>query len=230
MDELKEAGGYIEGIFLEKDIIKDLQCPICLDVIRDCVETPCGHLFCEACIKDFLSQRSKEDQLCPMDQIPIDRDHLTPVISNRRKILSAKVMCQNQYQRQKQKELENDGEENPEGAPVEVKKETDELNCPWVGTLNKLQEHLLVCNLRMVTCPYAQHGCQVEIELNPRTLEKHLNDNEVTTLHLKLLTTAYTNLEEKFLSLQNEYLIDSTDERPEASRLYINFYDKIDEN
>jgi len=189
---LKEIGGYNEGIFLEKDNVKDLQCAICLDVIRDCVETPCGHLFCEACIKDFLFQRSKDEQVCPMDQIPIDINRLTAVISNRRKILSSKVMCQHQYEQNqlKAQELE-DGEDIKNNDEEKKLPNTDIIQCQWTGQLNKLHEHLtLNCILRSVICPYQKYGCHVD-NLNPKTLETHLSDPNMILAHLTLITDAY---------------------------------------
>jgi len=48
----------------------------------------------------------------PNGSIPVDITHLTPVISNRRKILSTKVMCQHQYEQNQMKAQElEDGEE-----------------------------------------------------------------------------------------------------------------------
>jgi len=140
-----------------------------------------------------------------MDQIPIDINRLTAVISNRRKILSSKVMCQHQYEQNqlKAQELE-DGEDIKNNDEEKKLPNTDIIQCQWTGQLNKLHEHLtLNCILRSVICPYQKYGCHVD-NLNPKTLETHLSDPNMILAHLTLITDAYQVLENKYNILEEE--------------------------
>ena len=52
--------------FVDKDnIIEDLVCTICTDVVDDPLQTPCDHLFCNECITQWLKGGQKT---CPVDQ------------------------------------------------------------------------------------------------------------------------------------------------------------------
>jgi len=83
------AEGWDQSLFLEQNRTEDYICPICTDVMRDCVETDCGHLFCEACVITAL----KEKQECPECRERATEDSLTQIKSIRRKILSLRVKC-----------------------------------------------------------------------------------------------------------------------------------------
>lgn len=41
------------GVVLEKD---QLNCPVCLDILRDPVTIPCGHSYCSGCIENYWDQ------------------------------------------------------------------------------------------------------------------------------------------------------------------------------
>lgn len=46
--------------------MEDATCPICLDVVPTC-ETPCGHWFCKACLKTWLTLNPQ----CPVCRQPV---------------------------------------------------------------------------------------------------------------------------------------------------------------
>jgi len=185
----KEVGGYPEGLFTDKDLVKELLCAICLDVVKDCVETPCGHLFCDECIRDFLQNRQEAERICPMDHLPVSLDKLTAIMSNRRRILGAKVICERQLSLNKQAE---------EGGSTEIK-------CPWTGPLRELFKHLTEeCCLREVNCPYRTHGCTIGI-LTPPLLQTHLKDPSAIISHLQFMDYAFSILQKQFLQLETEH-------------------------
>ncbi len=64
--------------------LEDLNCPICLELVSDPVQTSCGHLFCGKCIEGIK-------------QCPIDREDFTttPDHYNRRRLRSFNVKCPN---------------------------------------------------------------------------------------------------------------------------------------
>jgi hypothetical protein len=39
----------------------DMECCMCLDAPEEPVASPCGHVFCEQCIRDALSQERRSD-------------------------------------------------------------------------------------------------------------------------------------------------------------------------
>ncbi|GBG82298.1 hypothetical protein CBR_g34582 [Chara braunii] len=57
--------------------IVELVCPICGNLLspEDTVETPCGHLFCSACVAPFITSHSK----CPQDLSQVQMTDLKPV-------------------------------------------------------------------------------------------------------------------------------------------------------
>ena len=48
-----------------QSIVEALVCSICNDVLQDPVQTPCEHIFCTNCIKEWLEGGQK---ICPVDR------------------------------------------------------------------------------------------------------------------------------------------------------------------
>jgi len=53
----------------------DSECPICLEVIEDCLMTPCRHAFCSDCINKIAVGRMEHE--CPLCRRPFTRKELT---------------------------------------------------------------------------------------------------------------------------------------------------------
>ena len=49
-------------------ILKRHECPICLHVMRNPVQTECGHLFCKGCLEPVLEV---PNPVCPVDKSDI---------------------------------------------------------------------------------------------------------------------------------------------------------------
>ena len=64
--------------------LQDLECPICLELVSDPVQTSCGHLFCGECIKGT--------ETCPIDRKSFST---TPDHFNARRLGDFKVKCPN---------------------------------------------------------------------------------------------------------------------------------------
>jgi len=47
MAEKQPSGFQFE---LVGEMIKEWECPICLMIIKDVVELPCSHIYCEVCL------------------------------------------------------------------------------------------------------------------------------------------------------------------------------------
>ncbi|KAF9153044.1 hypothetical protein BG015_004223 [Linnemannia schmuckeri] len=73
---------------LMEDIIRRLvereddirECPICMDVGEESVIlSACGHIYCRACISDFLTRQEEEDRKCPECRRPANLQNFIPV-------------------------------------------------------------------------------------------------------------------------------------------------------
>ncbi|KAM4690038.1 breast cancer type 1 susceptibility protein [Rhinophrynus dorsalis] len=45
---------------------KNLECPICLDIMKEPITTRCDHIFCRFCMLQLLSKKKKRHAQCPM--------------------------------------------------------------------------------------------------------------------------------------------------------------------
>lgn len=97
-------------------------CPICLLVMREAVQTACGHRFCKGCLSRVPTGI---DSLlhCPVDKTIIFMSQVFPDIATRREILSLRLDCNN-----------------------------SEKSCDWTGELRALESHMEVCPFEMVQC------------------------------------------------------------------------------
>ena len=77
-------GVEYEFVTTHTEILEELQCPICLELVSDPVQTNCGHIFCGKCIK-----RTKT---CPIDRKTFT---VTPDEFNKRRLKNFKVKCPN---------------------------------------------------------------------------------------------------------------------------------------
>lgn len=79
-----DTSGYPKDCF--SDISEDLICGICREVVRNPLNLPCPHLFCENCLKMHCA--SGAGKKCPICRIMIPVDKL-PISSYSAKIVSA---------------------------------------------------------------------------------------------------------------------------------------------
>ncbi|KAJ1457855.1 hypothetical protein M885DRAFT_514350 [Pelagophyceae sp. CCMP2097] len=59
-------------------VSKQLICPVCQGVVEDPVTTPCDHLFCEACLLEWLERRASGQESCPVCVRVIDVARVRP--------------------------------------------------------------------------------------------------------------------------------------------------------
>ena len=77
-------GWDIKRFVDKEDVIEDLKCSICTEVLEKPVQTPCDHLFCDECIKQWLHQGQ---QTCPVDREQLTPDALKPASRITRQLL-----------------------------------------------------------------------------------------------------------------------------------------------
>lgn len=74
----------------EEEISDEFVCPICSGVLDDPQTTHCDHLFCKACITDWLNRR----ETCPIDRCLLRACMLRPAPRAIRNLLSRlKIRC-----------------------------------------------------------------------------------------------------------------------------------------
>lgn len=64
--------GYDQSRF-SSNVDEEFLCSICVLVIENPVQTPCEHLFCIKCIRDWLCV----NKTCPVDSRPLTADNLS---------------------------------------------------------------------------------------------------------------------------------------------------------
>ncbi|XP_053393661.1 TNF receptor-associated factor 6-B-like [Mercenaria mercenaria] len=179
VDAASQSGvsGY-EAVF-DEDPERKYVCPVCLTVMKDAVQTSCGHRFCETCIRK-VANRSGMCK-CPVDNTWFDTEfELFPDVAIRREILSLKVKCEQHH-----KDCSWTGElrdlESHMTLPV---KGTFKPNARWKHQLLDCRKFPVVCSLCgksrinredischlneksgdcprvIIPCPYQKYGCQ----------------------------------------------------------------------
>lgn len=75
-----------EDSFIE-ELPEDLKCPICLQLLKDPVQTTCGHRFCAQCISHVYNL------LCPIDRTELKRENIFPDNAVKMAINKLRVRC-----------------------------------------------------------------------------------------------------------------------------------------
>ncbi|NXI48150.1 BRCA1 protein, partial [Galbula dea] len=68
------AIGDVQNVF--STMQKNLECPICLDVVKEPVSTKCGHIFCRFCMFKLLSKNKKGVVQCPLCKTEVTKRSL----------------------------------------------------------------------------------------------------------------------------------------------------------
>lgn len=128
----------------ESSIDESHKCPICRKPFNQPVTTLCDHTYCQACIQCWLSQ---DHSSCPECQQNLSANDLTPittrlVLNILDRLLVKCILCeQNQIQRG------NFAEHLSRFCPKAIVTCTaSDVKCPWSGTRDELENHLVTCN------------------------------------------------------------------------------------
>ena len=84
-----EDGEERDHDFIE-DIPNFLTCAICLSVLKDPYQTPCGHRFCSKCIRPVMAS---DNSVCPTDRKEINTGNTFPDNAVKLQINGLKVRC-----------------------------------------------------------------------------------------------------------------------------------------
>jgi len=151
----------------EESIIKDYQCPVCMNLMvapknEPRIWTGCGHEFCSQCCRSLTACalcRHARDAVCPT----------VPAFRTRRKIETFKVKCKHQDYGCTEvcaiSEISKH-EEQCSLAPSTCK------HCSKLVPKSDIGLHQAVCGEMITKCPGSAYGCQVELPV--KELPVHL--------------------------------------------------------
>ena len=152
-------GVEYEFVGNQTDLLEELKCTICLELVSDPVQTSCGHLFCGQCIKGT-------------NTCPIDRKQFTPHPDNfnERRVLNFKVKCPNKERGCQWQGSLGDAEKHADtSCDYQIVKCNNE-HCNVKVERRQLAEHMQNgCFQRMYKCPHCS-----EEDMNSKNNTTHL--------------------------------------------------------
>ncbi|XP_017602510.1 PREDICTED: breast cancer type 1 susceptibility protein homolog [Corvus brachyrhynchos] len=66
--------GHVQNVLSAMQ--KNLECPICLDVVQEPVSTKCDHIFCRFCMFKLISKKKKGVAECPLCKTEVTKRSL----------------------------------------------------------------------------------------------------------------------------------------------------------
>lgn len=192
----------------EGPVDPDFICKLCGKVLEDPLSTPCGHVFCAACVLQWLSKVSS----CPVQCQKISTKELNHVLPLKNLILKLNIKCDHRERGCNQvMKLQHLSEhaETCEFSPVRCGNE----GCDAVLNLKDVASHMRErCEHRAVEV--CKNGCGLALSLKERT-EDH-NCLQALKTHSGLLQTKVLSLEKE---LKRQSLSSSKRERSLLSKL-----------
>ncbi|KAL4219806.1 hypothetical protein ACF0H5_020218 [Mactra antiquata] len=152
-----------------QEVDKKYSCAVCLLVIRNAMQTPCGHRFCQNCIERVAGRLSSSCR-CPVDNTTFNYlEEIFPDIATRREILSLEVYC-NQH----------------------------ENGCSWTGELRNYEDHGRSCNYVEVECEYGCEVRTIR-RMNLEEHLNNCPSRPVRCVHCNCLTTSVDIMKHELL-------------------------------
>ena len=152
----------------EKRNLEVLQCPVCLEIVLEPVQTSCGHLFCEKCVRGVTKCPACREQFTSMP------DHF-----NNRRVKSLRVKCP--FTANGCKWVGDLGKVGDHEAAHCKFLPKPCLYCDFTTIqTEELQEHLKTCDSHTFRCP---NGCGAAP--SRRGLDQHLEECPEQLVHCK---------------------------------------------
>jgi len=129
--------------------LKELECPICLGIVRNATELPCEHLMCKACLENY--EKEVTDKL--------ERDRRNDNNSNNNNVVFRCSVCMTPYNVEDKKSVKS----MDRIAQTSVQIKCLQKQCGWVGCIKDYTDHEKKCNFIWIQCPFAQLGCSTDV-------------------------------------------------------------------
>ncbi|KAL3872157.1 hypothetical protein ACJMK2_040104 [Sinanodonta woodiana] len=156
-------GGYPVSLFVQQEFDKKFLCNLCQRILREPIQSFCGHRFCKRCIEIVISNglqmcpQCKQEGVVEEEHSVLKADKLYPDNALKREMSQIKVRCVNP-------------------------------GCSWQGIFKEFENHASQCQYQMVPCPQCGNvTSQIELEDHKtKTCPKRL----VNCRHCGQLTTS----------------------------------------
>lgn len=146
----------VEDLIVERSLVRELQCCICLCLLDTPLSCKMGHLFCAPCVTRLLGVEGKGQ--CPECRASITADSLARALFVEKAIRSLKVFCKYRFA------LRNDSSLNVNEDP---------LGCKDILTLETRDSHEAQCQYRFVLCPLR---CSADVCIRANAVSQHVLD------------------------------------------------------
>ncbi|XP_062514733.1 TNF receptor-associated factor 6-like [Corticium candelabrum] len=175
-----EAGKGFDAVFVQP-VVARLRCAICLLVLREPVQTDCGHRFCASCLREpsserrgFYSLRSSRTRpigqrfFCPLCRTPLTRSEIYPDNALKREILNLMIKC-----------------------------DRHEKSCEWVGELRYRETH-------KKKCQYVEEPCVNEC--GKMVIRKEMKDHKERLCVRRVTSCDHCSTRMKWMDLEAHHL------------------------
>jgi len=168
-----------------------LSCSICLGILKDAVtinndaSDPCGHFFCQSCLKEHLLKSSS----CPQCRKPSCVNQIIPDMGSRVRVWSLRVKCPFHVSG-----CPWQGEQGRQCATVLGHVRScafDTVKCDYCQTTvprAEAKQHDDTCDQKPVDCPYKLVGCDRKV--GQGETQAHLRDETQRVFHEALMFKA----------------------------------------
>ena len=167
---------FSSDVFVQKELMQNLECRICKNMVSDPVQCHKGHVFCRGCLAEWMKRKKQ----CPTCSVVISAESIGSVLSAKNMMDDADVYCFTRLEAliggndSDSGSHTSDVEEDEEAAAGNMRKRVKADHCcTWTGKLQNAQRHFNECLYAGVMCGF---GCGAVV------LRKDVPEHEASNL------------------------------------------------